>query len=334
MASRRILVLLALTASVFAACVSSSPPPPTQTGSAPAGTASWQRIADIPTARSEVAATVHQLDVVYVIGGAGGPTRVERFDPSRTWERVADLPIAVDHAMAAAVSGIQVAGDEGVYAIGGFVNGAATARAFRFDPPSGRWSEIAAMPGPRLAGAAIAIGTSIYVVGGSDGSRLVAPTYEYSVVTRRWRSVAPIPTPRDHLAAVEMRGQVCAVAGRRLSMTANLGALECYSPQTDAWEALPSAPTPRGGVGAGLWDGRIYLVGGEQPSGTYKEVEIYDSRTRAWSRGPDLPTPRHGLGVVAVGGTSRQPAPVLYALTGGPTPGGSQTALCEALALR
>jgi hypothetical protein len=44
-------------------------------------------------------------------------------------------------------------------------------------------------------------------------------------------------------------------------------------------------------------------------------------------RGPDLPNPRHGLGVVAVGGT-------LYVMTGGPTPGGSQTAVCEALDVR
>ncbi len=170
---------------------------------------------------------------IYVIGGFGGPTRVERYDPSGRWERVADLPIGVDHAMAAAVSGIQVTGDEGVYALGGYVNGVATAHAFRFDPTADRWSEIAPMPGPRAAAAAVSIDTRIYVVGGAEGGRLLALTYEYDVATRRWRTLAPIPTPRDHLAAVEMSGQVCAVGGRRLSMTANLGALECYQPQSD-----------------------------------------------------------------------------------------------------
>ena len=276
---------------------------------------------------------MHQQDTVYVVGGFGAPARVERLDPTGRWERVADLPHGVDHAMAASVSGIQVAGDQGVYVLGGYVNGAATARSFFFDPSSGRWTEIAPMPGPRAAAAAVAIGTKVFVVGGAEGGRLVAPTYEYDVSTRRWRSLAAIPTPRDHLAAVELSGQVCAVAGRRLSMSANLGTLECYLPQTDRWESLPSAPTARGGVGAAQWDGRIYLVGGEQPTGTFKEVEVYDSRTRTWSRGPDLPTPRHGLAVVEVGGTGRV-APTLYALTGGPTPGGSQTAVCEALALR
>jgi len=69
---------------------------------------------------------------------------------------------------------------------------------------------------------------------------------------------------------------------------------------------------------------RLFFIGGEQPSGTFKEVEIYDAATRTWSRGPDLPTPRHGIGVAAVGST-------VYVLSGGPTPGGSQTPVCEAL---
>jgi len=68
--------------------------------------------------------------------------------------------------------------------------------------------------------------------------------------------------------------------------------------------------------------------------GTFREVEIYDERTGAWSRGPDLPTPRHGIGVAAVGGTSGVPRGAILVLTGGPTPGGSQTAVCEALDVR
>ncbi|MBI2325697.1 MAG: galactose oxidase [Chloroflexi bacterium] len=280
-----------------------------------------------------MAATVDAFGAIYVIGGFGGGDRVERYRLDGSWERVADLPHRVDHAMAATVSGIQTSGDEGIYVLGGYVNGTATARSFRFEVGTGRWSEIAAMPGPRAAGAAVAMNTRIYVIGGAEGGRLVGPTYEYDVTTRRWRTVAALSTPRDHLAAVEIHGRICAVGGRRLSMSANLGALECYQPQTDRWESLPAAPTPRGGVGAAHWDGRIYLVGGEQPSGTFKEVEVYDERTNTWTRGPDLPTPRHGIGVVAIGGITGHPRPAIYVLTGGPTPGGSQTAVCEVLSL-
>jgi len=306
--------------------------PGSTSGAAPP--AQWRRIADIPTPRSEVAAAVYQQDKVYVIGGFGGADRVERYDAATgRWDRLADLPHGVDHAMSAAVFGIQTSGDEGVYVFGGYA-GAATARSFRLDVTTGRWSEIAPMPSPRAAGAAVAINTRLYIVGGADGSRLISPTYVYDVTTRDWRTLAPIPTPRDHLAAVELNGRVCAVGGRRLSLAANLGSLECYLPETDRWEQLADAPTPRGGVGAAAWDGRIYLVGGEQSTGTFKEVEIYDERTGSWSRGPDLPTPRHGLGVAAVGGTSGVPRGSILVLAGGPTPGGSQTAVCEALDVR
>lgn len=291
--------------------------PPTPAGNA------WRRIPDIPTPRSEVATAEHQGNV-YVVGGFGGRDRVERYvDVESRWERVADLPHGVDHAMAAAVSGLQSDDPQGVFVFGGYA-GTATARSFRFDPPTDRWEEIAPMPGPRAAGAAVAAGSDIYVVGGADGSRLIAPTYVYSLRTRSWRIAAPIPTPRDHLAAVNLHTSVCAVGGRRLSMSANLGTLECLNTRDGTWQKWRDAPTPRGGVGAAQYDGRIYLIGGEQPSGTFKEVEIYDPATDAWSRGPDLATPRHGLGVAVVNGT-------IFALTGGPTPGGSQTAVCEAL---
>jgi len=204
-----------------------------------------------------------------------------------------------------------------------------------------RWEEIAPMPAPRAAGAAVAFGSAIFIVGGADGTRLIAPTYRFDVVAREWQSLAPILTPRDHLAAVAVDGKVCAIGGRRLSLTLNLAAFECYDPRADAWTRMPDAPTARGGIGAAESDRRVYVVGGEQPSGTFHEVEIFDFRTNAWTRGPDLPTARHGLGVVVVpltkaldaaGALIVTPARLLV-ISGGPTPGGSQTAVCEALDL-
>ena len=282
----------------------------------------WRRIPDIPTGRSEVAATAFR-DEVYVIGGFGGGRVVEIFD-GRRWRRGPDLPFEVDHAMAAAISETTDGG--GVYVFGGNTGGGPTARSFRLAPGATVWREIAAMPGPRSQAAAVARGSQVYIVGGYDGQRLAAPTFAYDASADRWRQVAPIPTPRDHLAAALIAGRVCAIGGRRLSLTTNLATLECYDPGADRWDALPDAPTPRGGVGAAAVGDRLVFVGGEQLSGTYREVELFDSATRAWSRLPDLPTPRHGIGVVAVGVT-------VYVMSGGPTPGGSQTPVSEAVDL-
>src|SRR5688572_30880280 len=79
----------------------SSPSP--AVSSAPSGSLAlaWRRIPDIPTGRSEVAATAFR-NQVYVIGGFGGARVVEIFD-GQHWRRGPDLPIGVDHPMAAAV---------------------------------------------------------------------------------------------------------------------------------------------------------------------------------------------------------------------------------------
>ena len=340
---------------VIGACAAppaASAPLPVSTTAAPVPAAArsaatapaWRRIADIPTGRSEVAAVVSQQQSrFFVIGGFGGPDRVERYDAvADRWDRAPDLPIGVDHPMAAAVEGLQNAAPQGVFVFGGYLgDGTATARSFHFDAVAVRWDEIAPMPGPRAAAAAVAVGSSIFIVGGAAGGRLVAPTYEYNVATRQWRSVAAIPTPRDHLAGAGIDGRVCAVGGRRLSLSLNLATFECYDPRADTWARTPDAPTARGGVGAAANDGRVYFIGGEQPNGTHREVEIFDMRTNAWTRGPDLPTARHGLGVVVVPATKDLDAqrnlitkpPRLLVLSGGPTPGGSQTVICEAIDL-
>ena len=292
------------------------------TGASSPAALTWRRIPDIPIGRSEVAATVFR-DEVYVIGGFGGGRVVEIFDGQR-WRRGPDLPFEVDHAMAAAVA--EPTDAAGVYVFGGNNASAPTARSFRLAPGATEWREIAAMPGPRSQAAAVAQGRFIYVVGGFDGQRLVAPTYAYEANADRWRQVAPIPTTRDHLAAAMVAGRVCAIGGRKLSLTTNLATLECYDAGADRWETAADAPTARGGVGAAAVGNRLVFVGGEQLSGTYKEVELFDAESGRWTRGPDLPTPRHGIGVVAVGRT-------VYVMSGGPTPGGSQTRVSEALDL-
>lgn len=254
-----------------------------------------------------------------MVGGFGGGNVVETYVADR-WSAAPRYPITVDHAMAAGVDAT------GLYVFGGNVNGVAVGRSFRFQGDQG-WHEIAPMPAPRSQGAAVAIGGKIYVVGGAASDRLVSPTYVYDTATDRWTTGAAIPTPRDHLGAAALGGRVCAVGGRRLSLLQNLAAFECYDPAADTWQALPDAPAARGGIGAATIGSRTFVAGGEQPIGTFKEVDIFDSATGKWTRGPDLPTPRHGLGVVAVGDT-------LFVMSGGPTPGGSQTAVCEALDLR
>ena len=285
----------------------------------------WRRIADIPTSRSEVAAVGFRGTAI-VLGGFGGPSVVEQYLPgSDSWRRLPDLPVGVDHPMAAAVEDGPHAG---VYLIGGNTAGRPSARVFHLSADLSTWRELRSMPAPRSQGAAAAVDEVIYVVGGiATGNTLHLTTYVFDTRTGLWAQRADIPTPRDHLGAAVLGGRVCAAGGRVLSMARNLAALECFDPGPGTWERLPGAPTARGGVGVAAIGDRLFLIGGEEPAGTFPHLEIYDAATREWSRGPDLGTPRHGIGVVALG-------TVVYVLTGGPTPGGSQTEISEAIAVR
>lgn len=113
------------------------------------------------------------------------------------------------------------------------------------------------------------------------------------------------------------------------------------SQSAPAWRRIADIPTPRSEVAVAAADQEhsFFVIGG---FGGPDRVESYDDATGRWARGPDLPTARHGLAVVVSPGTKSEDAarnvvitpPRLLVLTGGPTPGGSQTAVCEALDLR
>ncbi|HEV8661937.1 MAG TPA: galactose oxidase, partial [Candidatus Methylomirabilis sp.] len=147
----------------------------------------------------------------------------------------------------------------------------------------------------------------------------------YDPVADRWDRRASLPTGRDHLAAVAASGRLYAIGGRvGGSYARNLAVVEAYDPGADRWERRADLPTPRSGIAAALWLGQIVVMGGEAPSGTFATVEAYDPVTDRWAPGPPMPTARHGLGAAVLG-------PGLYAVAGGPTPGGSRSGVVEVL---
>jgi N-acetylneuraminic acid mutarotase len=131
-----------------------------------------------------------------------------------------------------------------------------------------------------------------------------------------------MPTPRDHLAIAVVGGKIYVIGGRLGSFARNLGDTEEYDPKTDRWVKKAPIPTPRSGIAAAVADGKIHVFGGEALEGTFDANERYDPGTDSWKAAPPLPTARHGLGAIALGNR-------IYVLAGGPTPGGSQSALNE-----
>ncbi|HET9674734.1 MAG TPA: kelch repeat-containing protein [Gaiellaceae bacterium] len=272
-------------------------------------TTRWQKGEALPLPRTEVAAARNGNELV-VVGGylPWGDTsaQADAYSPAqRRWRRLPDLPVAVNHAMAATWRGKAVVA-------GGYTGrNAPSDRAFVLE--AGDWRELPRLPQPRAAGGAAVIRDTLYVVAGVGPNGLARTSFALDLTRNRWRTI-PSPTPREHLAVAATGGRVYALAGRTAGLDTNRRTLESWAPGARRWTTLPRVPASRGGTGATAVGRTIVSIGGEQPGGTIASVYAYETRTRRWRRLPDLPTPRHGLGVVATGRS-------VYAIAGGPQPG-------------
>jgi Kelch motif/Galactose oxidase, central domain len=289
-------------------------------------TPSWKRAAPIPLPRSEVAAAAVGSEIV-VVGGflesGASSSRVDAYSPARNrWRRLPNLPVAVNHPMAAAARGR-------LYVLGGYGAAGPFRTAFVFF--RGRWTRLPDMPEARAAAGAAVVGRTLYVMGGvTDGGRvgnreLARTGLALDLDRRRWSTIQG-PTPREHLGVTAARGAVYVVAGRTAGFDTNLDLVEVYVPSRREWSRLPAVPGRRGGTAATAVRNSIVSVGGEANDGTIRSVYRLDLAARRWRRLPDMRTPRHGLAVVGFRGR-------VYAIAGGPTPGLSVSEANEYLVL-
>jgi len=307
----------AVAATLLAACTGGGPEAPIDRGTTPA----WRTLAAAPSPRTEVAAAAVN-GRIWVLGGYApdGATvaTAEVYDPATDrWSRGPDLPVAVNHAMAASLDGV-------LYSVGGNDGERPSTQAVRLD--GDRWVPVAPLPQGRSAGGLAALDGRLYLVGGVVDGGLVGDTQVYDPGADRWASAPGLPTPREHLGAAAVDGRVYVVGGRVQGIGSNLDAAEAFDPTAGRWSAVADLPTARGGLAAtATAGGEVVAVGGEAAA-TFEEAEAFDPASGRWRSLPPLPTPRHGLGVVAVGD-------VVYVLAGGPQPGLHTSTANEAIDL-
>ena len=320
----RVVAAAAVLGLAGAGCTGGAPPPeraPATTAASAAGRPAWRALAVAPTERTEVAAAAVG-DRVWVLGGyaADGATlaTVEVYDTGAdTWVRGPDLPVAVNHAMAATLDGV-------LYVAGGNDGTRPSSQLARLD--GDRWRTLAPLPQGRSAGGLAALAGRLYLVGGGVEGGLAADTQVYDPAADAWSSAPGPPTPREHLGAAASAGKLYVVGGRVGGVGHNLAAAEAFDPGSGRWSSVAELPTPRGGLAAtATAGGQVVAVGGEAAV-TFSEAEAFDPDRGRWRSLPPLPTPRHGLGVVAV-------ADVVYVLAGGPRPGLHTSAANEAIDL-
>jgi N-acetylneuraminic acid mutarotase len=152
------------------------------------GGAAWRRLAPVPTERTEVAAAAVGRRI-WVLGGYGpdGATlaTVEVYDTATdTWARGPDLPVAVNHAMAATLDGT-------LYVAGGNDGRRPSTQLARLD--GDRWQTLAPLPQGRSAGGLVALDGRLYLVGGVVEGGLAADTQVYDPAADRWQALPRLP---------------------------------------------------------------------------------------------------------------------------------------------
>lgn len=300
-------------------------PPPGERGqpAEPLPDDRWTELGSAPTPLSEVAAAS--------FGGqlwtAGGFTEqgeaaatVQIFDPTfGAWDAGPELPEAVHHAAL-------VSTGDALYLLGGYVGSGfsePTAAVRRLDPASGQWTDGPPLPEARAAGAAAWDGERVVYGGGVGPAGLAGDVMVLD--GEQWDEIGELSEPREHLgAAGDGQGRVWFLAGRTGGLDTNLGTVDLV--EGGEVRPLGEIPTPRGGVAA-FWAPATgaCVVGGEQPDGTFADVECVDA-DGAVRVLPSLDTARHGLGAAVVENAA-------YVVLGGREPGLSVSGVVEALRL-
>jgi|tagenome__1003787_1003787.scaffolds.fasta_scaffold20971569_2 hypothetical protein len=168
----------------------------------------------------------------------------ERYDIVRDrWTRVANMPVALNHAAAVAYRGR-------VYVLGGYSSRTGlddeVATLYRYDPRRDRWRRLPSMPTAHGALAVGVIGGRLYAAGGAGQGGVHAELEIYDFKQRRWSRGPAMAVARDHLAGAVAGGRFYALAGRARGH-GNYDVVEAYNPRTRRWRTLPRMQKPRGG---------------------------------------------------------------------------------------
>jgi hypothetical protein len=172
-------------------------------------TGAWVDLPRLRRPRGAAAAAVVG-DVVVLAGGRNdaaliGPTEI--FDGSG-WRDAEAIPTRRDH-LSGASDG------RSLFTVGGrFLSpGAVSAALERFDPSTGTWERLPAMPTPRGGQGAALAGGQLVVAGGEDPSGVFDEVEAYDVAGERWTSLPPLPTPRHGLAVERVGDQLLSLVG-------------------------------------------------------------------------------------------------------------------------
>ena len=272
-------------------------------------TNSWERVADIPTARSEPMTAVVDGKIYVLAGYVGKDNRgvnlknldvVEMYDPQTdTWIRKQDMSIPRTQFGTGVVAGK-------IYAIGGYVRPRdkkpedpwRTDLVEVYDPVSDTWAKRVDMPTRRDGVGTGVVRETIYAIGGSgwphdgQGGPALATIEAYHPKTNRWRKKPDIPNLRWIFSTVVVADKIYLIGGTDLQAGDRRPApVEVYEPATERWRVIAVRPTVKSPFGVAAVNGKIYVFGGYDKDWELSPiVEVFETGFRNVEARGKLPT--------------------------------------------
>lgn len=238
----------------------------------------WHALAALPTARSGLAVTAYE-NQVYAIGGdsAQGVTGVlERYDPANdSWIELAKKPVPVADVNAAVIGGK-------IYVPGGRTStGTITNVLEIYDTRQGVWEEGKNLPVAISAYAMASFEGQLYMFGGWDGKKYLNSVFTYNPVQEQWTQLTDMPEARGYASAAVAEDRIYVIGG--YDGTNALVINEVFTPHLEglnsAWNKAEALPTGRYNIGIATITDNIYIIGGQNPTGS---LIAYLPQTNKW----------------------------------------------------
>jgi len=259
----------------------------------------WFKKTNMPTARWGLSTSVVD-DLIYAIGGFGGLTAVEVYDPATdTWTSKADMPTGRGFLTTSVVDGK-------IYAIGGNSGPSIWGKTLDvvevYDPETDTWSSRRGMTTPRDGFSSNTIDGKILAFGGGivkdiESWETLRSSEVYEPATNSWTETADMNRARDTFTSVVVNNKILTIGGFSPYE-------EMYNPETDTWEKMAAMPKVRIGTAAGVINGKVYVFGGDEEGGgpPTSVVFEYDHETDSWVILPEMPFEALGMSASVVNG--------------------------------
>jgi N-acetylneuraminic acid mutarotase len=285
----------------------------------------WTAIADLPSARSDMTATVSSAtgtDLIYIVGGCDADQGKSPYGDWYACPSITDTcdiynPVTNTYSSCTAApntryrhAAVNVAGE--IWLVGGVDgNDAAVKTVDVYDPNTDTWRSHGEWSDATSDLAAFAVGTDIYMVGGYDVTdfAFTAQSAVWKMSTTEVVASATTPVTVTQVASMTSpRGDIfAAVSEDHVYVTGGFShedywcsphaSVERWILADNTWEDVPAMTYERGDKALMHMNGQIYAIGGEtkancdlvNASTPVEHVEIFNEATNEWTDATVIP---------------------------------------------